>query len=68
MYINKETWMYPPPYGTPPFGNTSFPDVDGPPTMGLRPPMVNSPHESWGKLTIGGRRPIVGGPRGAEPP
>ena len=40
----------------------------GPPTMGLRPPMVNLPHESWDKPTIGGWRPVMGGPRGRSPP
>ena len=36
--------------------------------MGLRPPMVNLPHESWDRSAIGGRRPIMGGPRGRSPP
>ena len=39
-----------------------------PPTMGLRPPLAGFPHESWVKPTNGGRRPIVGGPRGPGPP
>ena len=34
----------------------------------LWPPLAGAPYESWGKLTIGRRRPIVGGPRGATPP
>ena len=36
--------------------------------MGLRPPLVGLTHDLWGKSTDGGRRPIVGGPRGAGPP
>ena len=33
----------------------------------LWPPLAGAPYESWGKLTIGRRRPIVGGPRGQHP-
>ena len=36
--------------------------------MGLRPPLVDLSHDSWGEFTIGGRRPTVGGPSGAGPP
>ena len=36
--------------------------------MGLRPPMVNLTHDLWVKPANGGRRPIMGGPRGGGAP